>query len=105
MGKKNENGNGRSHKASFSKDNRNPGKYNVLIEGPNAHKFANKTVPVSKRDGGERDIQLLDCFWFGPDEGREDENGIQIEAPKPGHFKALYHFKPEERPPEPEYEF
>jgi len=104
MAKKNEN-NGRQHKASFSKDSRNPGKYNVLVEGPNAQKFATKRVPVGMRNGTEKEVQLLDCFWFGPDEGRSDENGNMVEAPKPGHFKALYHFKPEEREPEPEPEF
>lgn len=95
----------RQHKATFAKDNRNPGKYNVRVEGPLAQKFATREVPVTMRDGTEKTVKLLDCFWAAPHEERTDENGNVIEPARPGIMVALYHFKPEQKEQEAEAEF
>lgn len=100
-----EKGNGRQHKATFAKDNRNPGKYNVRIEGPNAGKFSMREVPVTMRDGTEKTVKVLDCFWSEAHSERTDDEGNIIEPARPGIMVALYHFKPEPRQEEPEAEF
>lgn len=100
-----EKSNGRAHKATFAKDNRNPGKYNIRIEGPSAGKFSTREVPVVMKNGDEKMVKLLDCFWCEPHSERTDDEGNVIEAARPGVMVALYHFKPEQKQAEPDVDF
>jgi hypothetical protein len=97
--------NGRQHKATFAKDSRNPGSYNIRIEGPRAGEFASREVPVTMRDGTEKTVKLLDCFWCKPHAERTDEDGNVIEPARPGIMVGLYHFKPEQKEAPPEADF
>lgn len=70
----------REHRATYARDKRNGG-YIIRIEGPNAAKFAGRTVPVTKKDGDESDEIITALIW----------TGVDTETSKP---VALYHFAP-----------
>lgn len=65
MAKKNE-GNGRSHKASYARDKKKGG-YIIRVEGPHANRFAGRDVPVGRRDGTEDTEHLEELLWTGVD--------------------------------------
>ena len=81
---------GRKHRATYARDNRNGG-YLIRVEGPSAAKFAGRDVPVTLRDGGEQPEKLKGLIWSGNDK----ENGKPV---------ALYSFEPKPREQE-EVEF
>lgn len=81
---KKENGQQRQHKATYARDKRNPGKYNIRIQGPHATVFEGRVIPVTRKDNSEENEKLLDCFWAGNDEDT-------------GQPVALYHFEPRPR--------
>jgi hypothetical protein len=75
----------RLHKATYARDKRNPGGYLIRVAGPTAARFADRVVPVTRKDDSESLETLTDCVWTGLD----DESGKPV---------ALYHFvaKPRE---------
>lgn len=58
--------NKRQHRATFATDNIEGG-YMVRVEGPNADKFAKRTIPVTRFNGEETNIELKSMTWTGPD--------------------------------------
>lgn len=56
----------RLHRATFATDNIEGG-YMVRVEGPNADKFAKRTIPVTRFNGEETEIELKSMTWTGPD--------------------------------------
>lgn len=75
--------NGRQHKATYARDQRKGG-YIIRVEGPNANRFAGRTVPVTRKDGSEDEEKLLNLLWSGNDQ----ESGKPV---------ALYEFEPKPR--------
>lgn len=53
------------HKATFARDNLNPGKWNIRVEGPDCTKFEGREVPVTKLDGSQQVEKLGKPFWSG----------------------------------------
>ena len=58
---------GRSHRASYAKDNREGG-YNIRVIGPHAKKMGNRWLPVTRMDGSENMEFTLGIIWSGTDE-------------------------------------
>jgi hypothetical protein len=75
---------GRSHSATYASDKRNPGRYLIRVEGPNAGKFAGRDVPVTLRNGDEHEEKLVKAIWAGLDQ----ESGNPV---------ALYSFEAKPR--------
>ena len=84
----------RAHKATFATDKYNPGGYLIRVIGPNASAFANRDVPVTRKDDSESIEHLTRCIWAGTDE----ETGKPV---------ALYRFeaKPKDEVAEDELPF
>lgn len=57
---------GRAHVATYARDKRNGG-YIVRVQGPNANRFAGRTVPVTRRDRSETQEELDRLVWSGKD--------------------------------------
>ena len=64
---------GRRHKATFAKDKYERG-YNIRVEGPRAHEFAQKWVPVTRIDGSETMEFCLERLW----KGTSDDSGQPV---------------------------
>jgi len=75
-----EKSNGRQHKATYAKD-KHRGGYIIRVIGPNANRFAGRTVPVVRKDDSEDNEKLTDLIWTGTD----NESGQPV---------ALYNFEP-----------
>ncbi len=75
-----EKSNGRQHKATYAKD-KHRGGYIIRVIGPNANRFAGRTVPVVRKDDTEDNEVLTDLIWTGKD----NESGQTV---------ALYNFQP-----------
>ncbi|HTA95537.1 MAG TPA: hypothetical protein VK769_05375 [Verrucomicrobiae bacterium] len=56
----------RSHKATYATDKRKGG-YIIRVVGPQASRFAGRTVPVTTKDNSEHDETLDRLIWSGPD--------------------------------------
>lgn len=56
----------RNHRATFSRDRRKGG-YLVRVEGPHSNRFTDRTVPVTMRNGTEKDVTLRGLVWSGND--------------------------------------
>lgn len=69
----------REHKATYAADKRSGG-WMVRISGPNANRFAGKSIPVTLKDGSEHSETLEKVVWTGKDK----ESGENV---------ALYKFK------------
>ena len=69
----------RAHKATYATDKRKGG-YIIRVEGPNAHLFVGRTVPVTTKSGEEHEETLLRVLWGGKDK----ETGAKV---------ALYDFE------------
>lgn len=70
------------HRATFSRDKRKGG-YLIRVQGPQSNRFAEKTVPVTLKDGSTKQVELESLVWSGKDK----ESGEPV---------TLYHFVPEE---------
>ncbi len=75
-----------SHRATFSRDKKNPGKFLVRVVGPYAEKFENREVPVQVNDGTTKMTKLTRAIASGEDDGKI------IPADK-GKKWVLYHFE------------
>jgi len=71
------------HKATYATDKRNGG-YLIRVAGPNAEKFAGRSVPVTLRSGDQHDEKLERLIWTGLD----SESGEKV---------ALYKFESKPR--------
>lgn len=56
----------RQHRATFATDKRNGG-YLIRVAGPFANRFADRTVPVTRKDGSETEATLIRVIWAGKD--------------------------------------
>lgn len=74
-----EKSNGRQHKATYSRD-KEKGGYLIRVQGPHANRFANRVVPVTRKDLTEENEQLTTLIWTGNDK----ETGEPV---------ALYNFE------------
>jgi len=71
----------RQHKATYARDKKKGG-YLVRVEGPNANRFAARTVPVTRKDNSEHEEELDQLIWSGKDK-------------ESGKLVALYTFIPQ----------
>jgi len=88
MAKEKENGAKRLHRASYSRDKMKGG-YVIRVEGPNASRFAGRSVPVTRKDNSESTEELDSLLWSGTDQDTH-------------HPVALYSFKPKPKDEEVE---
>lgn len=65
---KKEAGQGRQHRATYSRDKMKGG-YVVRVEGPHAARFAGRVIPVTRKDGSESEEKLDALLWTGSDQG------------------------------------
>jgi len=72
------------HRATYASDKRNGG-YLIRVAGPDANRFAKRSVPVNMKDGTTHQETLVNLVWAGKD----NETGENV---------ALYKFeaKPKE---------
>jgi hypothetical protein len=71
------------HKATYATDKRNGG-YLIRVAGPDANRFAGRTVPVTLKNETQHDETLEGLVWAGVDQ----ETGGNV---------ALYRFKAKPR--------
>lgn len=81
----------RQHKATYARDKRKGG-YMVRVEGPYAHRFAGRKVPVTRKDNSETEETLTELVWAGTD----NDSGKPV---------ALYHFEATPRDELPDVPF
>ncbi len=74
---------GRSHKATYARDKKNPGQYLIRVSGPSAAKFAGRSVPVTRKDDSEDTEELETCIWAGVDEETHDPVALYKFKAKP----------------------
>lgn len=60
------------HRATYAKDKKHPGSYNIRVVGPQSMEFAGRKVPVTRKDGTVQEETLGAAFWSGDD---MDDNG------------------------------
>lgn len=75
------------HRASFSRDQKT-GSWIICVVGPNAHRFAGRTIPVKLYSGEENPEKLNKLLWSG-------------EFPSTGEHAATYSFVQREKKPIP----
>lgn len=82
------------HKATYAKDKKHPGSYNIRVVGPQSMEFAGRKVPVTLRSGEVQEETLGAAFWSGDD---KDDSGRLT-----GDTVTLYKFvaTPKEKEPE-----
>jgi len=68
---------GRSHRASYAKDNMKGG-YNVRVIGPNAVKMGRRWLPVTRVDGSENMEFTMGIIWSGVDDGNDEVKGTGL---------------------------
>lgn len=56
---------GRRHRATYAADSRNPGKWQILVIGPDAKEFAGREIPIQMKNGSETTEKLDKALWAG----------------------------------------
>jgi hypothetical protein len=78
----------RQHKATYATDKRNGG-YLIRVAGPNAAKFAGKTVPVTLKNDSEQNEMLERLIWAGKDKESGENVALYKFAPKPREMEDI----------------
>jgi hypothetical protein len=67
------------HRATYSRD-KIKGGYIINVTGPQANRFAGRTVPITLKNGDKSEEKLTDLIWSGTNDD--------------GKYCAIYHFEP-----------
>jgi hypothetical protein len=78
----------RQHKATYARDKKQGG-YIIRVEGPNAARFEDREVPVTKKDGTESVETLGTLLWSGNDEETGKPVALYTFVAKPREQKVF----------------
>lgn len=75
-----------THRATYARD-KQTGRYNIRVVGPNANEWAGAEVTVETKSGDANTEKLEQLLWSGPDKDPETKELT-------GRKAALYSFEP-----------
>lgn len=64
------------HRATFAADEYTGG-WKIRVIGPNPNRFANRIIPVVRKDGTTTDVQLLGLSWYD-ESWKDDDTGEHV---------------------------